>query len=54
MGLKRWLICASDGKQVSIEGMQGNDQAGWEDADDCLAGSALIQACEKAGSVIPR
>lgn len=47
--------CLPDGKKVSIEGMlQDNDQKVRRRITITTAGSALIQACEKAGVTIPR
>ena len=43
-----------DGKQVSIEGMNWMIMCPHAETDNLSAGSALIQACEKAGVTIPR
>jgi NADH dehydrogenase (ubiquinone) Fe-S protein 1 len=43
-----------DGKKVSIEGTHTIMWIGRTDANKNVAGSALIQACEKAGVTIPR
>ena len=43
-----------DGKQVSIEGTTGNHSIDSVNLTLFVAGSALIQACEKAGVTIPR
>lgn len=51
---ERWLIGSSDGKQVSIEGMLWDESALGVMLTIATAGSALIQACEKAGVTIPR
>ena len=43
-----------DGKKVSIEGVARRTRLQGTMADEGVAGSALIQACEKAGVTIPR
>lgn len=46
--------CISDGKKVSIEGMPLPRNVDGTGITIATAGSALIQACEKAGVTIPR
>ncbi|RKF51397.1 NADH-ubiquinone oxidoreductase 78 kDa subunit, mitochondrial [Golovinomyces cichoracearum] len=43
-----------DGKQVSIEGAKNNPFHTCRSTNQVAAGSALIQACEKAGVTVPR